>query len=98
MTDIIDIKTRKSIERIESDENSSVTQYLNFWKQKCKERKVKTVLIMTVDENGAVAWDIRPESDEHLLRTQSCLKHVDSFLDAMIWPDPDEEIEVELDE
>lgn len=97
MTDIIDIKTRKSIERIEADENSSVSQYMTFWKQKCKERKVKTILIMTVDEDDMVAWDIKPESDEHMLRLQSCLKHVDNFLDAMIWPEPDDEIEVEFE-
>lgn len=91
---VIDLKTRKPLERVETDENSSIVQYLNFWKNLAKERKVKGVMIMTIDADGGCAWDARAEDEVQLLRMQSCIKKLDNLLDSLIWPDEYEEDEV----
>lgn len=62
---IIDIKTRKKITAMPSDADTKPAQFLNTWKKFVKDTKVKSVMIVTVDENDFVTWGALADDDYH---------------------------------
>ena len=65
VTEVIDIKTREKVVSIPTDADTKPGSFLTTWKKFCKDTKVKTVLIMTVDENAFVTWGFLSDNDHH---------------------------------
>lgn len=98
MTDnVIDIKTRKPAERIEIDESLPMSRYFDVWKRRAKENGIESVLIITVNKDNGIQWDIRDADFTHLLQLYIEIEAMKQIIYGMIYPDTDDEIEVDLD-
>lgn len=82
----IDIKTRKPMERVDFDEDSSMSQYWKTWQKYAKENGVQSVFIMTIDETGHVNFDLRTSSEHHLLLAYATLDDFKQEMLARIFP------------
>lgn len=98
MNNVIDIKTRKPAERIEIDENLPMSKYFDTWKRRAKENDIQSVLIVAVNAQNGIQWDLKEHDFIHLLQLYIELEVMKDIIYGMIYPDEDDEYEVELDE
>ena len=63
---VVDIITRKKITGIPTEDDTKPAQFLNTWKKFCKDTKVKTVMIVTIDESDYCTWGLLCDDDHHL--------------------------------
>ena len=90
MSNIIDIKTRKPAERLDIDENLPIARYLDVWKKRAKENKIKTLLIIGINEENGVQWDIKDEDFYHLIQLYMELDVMKQVVYGMVYPDSEE--------
>lgn len=60
-----DFKEKKIVHRMDVEPDSSVVAFLNTWKKFCKDEKVKSVFILTIDENNHITWGFQPDNEHH---------------------------------
>jgi len=66
MTDnVLDIQTRKPIERIETPEGEQVQQFMRRWAKALKDGRFKSVFILAIDENDFTDWGFLPDTPYH---------------------------------
>ena len=98
MTDnVVDIKTRKPVERIDIDESLPWSKYFDVWKKRAKENDAQSVLIVTINKDNGVQWDVRGDDFIHLMQLYIELDALKNIFYGMMYPDPDDEIDVELE-
>lgn len=64
-SEVIDIKTREKLTAIPTDPDTKPGNFLTTWKKFCKDTKVKTIMILTIDENQFVTWGFLADNDHH---------------------------------
>lgn len=94
---VIDIKTRRPVERLDFEQDTSIVQYINTWKKYCKENNVKSLFVLTIDEYNHINWDMRPESEHHLLLAYATLDDLKREILDGIFPVFDVELDDEED-
>ena len=91
-TPVVDIKTRKRVTDISTSENAKPAQFLNTWKKFCKDTKVCSIMIVTVDENDFVTWGFLAEDDHHRALAALTLEDLrEEIKDQLFGEDFDEE-------
>ena len=87
MDNVIDIRTRKPAERIEIDETLPMSKYFDTWKRTAKDNNIQSVLIITVNKDNAIQWDIRDHDFLHLLQLYIELEAMKRVIYGMLYPD-----------
>lgn len=62
---VIDIKTRKAITCIKTEPDTRPEKFLQNWKRFCKDTKVKSVMIITINEDDYINHGFVMESEFH---------------------------------
>lgn len=62
---VLDIKTRKAITCLDTEPDTKPEKFLQTWKRFCKDTKVKSVMIITIDDNDYVTYGSLIEDDYH---------------------------------
>lgn len=66
MTDnVVDIKTRKKLERVENPEGETEQQFMRRWSKAIKDGKFPSVFIIVMDENEISDWGFISSIDRH---------------------------------
>lgn len=86
----IDIKTRKPMERVDFDEDTSMAQYWNTWKKYAKDNNVQSVFIMTIDDTKHVNFDLRCANEFDLLLANASIDDLKDEILSRIFPDHQE--------
>lgn len=94
-TPVIDLKTRKPLERIDVDENTSVLQFVNMMKKYCKDEKVASVFMVTITEDRHVNWGMITKDEHDLLLAYATLDDLKKEILDGIFPELDVELEDE---
>jgi len=63
---VIDIKTRKKITHLTTESDVKTSQFLTTWKKFCKDTRVESIMIVTIDENNFVTWGFMSDNDYHM--------------------------------
>ncbi len=62
---VVDIKTRKKITNIPTESDTKSSQFLKTWSKFCRDTKVQSIMILTIDENGFATWGFLSDDDHH---------------------------------
>ena len=62
---VLDIKTRKVIERVENVPDDDVQKFMRRWTRTCKDARVKSVFILVIDETDFCDWGFLPNNEHH---------------------------------
>jgi hypothetical protein len=80
----VDFLRRAVTARSELPESEPSIKFMEYWKRFCKQTRVKSVFILTVDEGDHVEWGHVSENEHH------------SALAALTMPDFVEEVKLDL--
>ena len=84
---VIDLKTRKPLERIETEDNHSIVQFMKIMGKYCKDDKVKSVFVLTINEDNFVNWALNTASEHHLLLAYATLDDLREEIRSQIFAD-----------
>lgn len=66
MTDnVIDLKTKKKLERIENPDGETLQQFMRRWSKAIKDGDFKSVMIVVMDENELADWGFHSSIERH---------------------------------
>lgn len=67
MTDskIIDIHTRKTVQRVENEDEENIQRFMRRWSKTLKDGKFKSVFIIAIDEAEYCDWGFLPLDKYH---------------------------------
>jgi hypothetical protein len=86
---VVDIKTRKPLERIETEEDLSVSQFMSLMKKYAKDEKVRSVFMLTISEDNDCNWGMVTASEYHLLLAYATLDDLKDEIRDAIFPQPE---------
>jgi len=93
MAEVIDIKTRKLIERIDTNEDTSATQFLKLIGKRAKENEVSSVFVLMINDENHVDWGMITKSEHHLLLAYASREDLKDEIRDEIFPVYDLELE-----
>lgn len=94
MSEVIDIHTRKPIEKIEIDENTSVAGFLTMLKKRCKEQNVESIFVLTVNKESHCDWGFVHKNEYHALLSYATLRDLEREMLDIIFP----QYEIDIDD
>lgn len=90
---VIDISTRKRLESIPTEADTKPAQFLKTWMRFCKDTKVKSVMIVTIDESDHCTYGSLSDDEHHLALMALTLPDLEQELKDKIFGDFDLELE-----
>jgi hypothetical protein len=95
---VVDIITRKPVERIDIDDSLPMSKYLDVWKKRAKENKISSMLIIGITEENGVQWDMREANFTHLMQLYIELEALKHVVYGFMYPEPEDDIDVDLED
>lgn len=91
MNNVIDIATRKPLERIDTPEGETAQQFMKRWAKSIKDGRFNSIAIVVMDENKFCDYGIITEDDNDLPIFCLMIDDIKDQMKGMIFGFEDEE-------
>jgi len=91
ITNVICMWTREPVTLPALDRASDMSNYLETWKQCAAKNGLRSIMVVAIDENGVVQWDIKTDDSQHLMQIYIELDSLKSVISGLLYPDAEDD-------